>query len=160
MRKSLKAAQSELSFPLVQLQLLHEATRQLPAFADKLREVNLYPLHPMTLDTLQINLGKMCNQTCGHCHVDAGPDRTEVMQKETMIQCLEALEGSTIATVDLTGGAPEMNPDFRWFVQKIFELGRRILVRSNLTILTVNRHYRELPLFFADHEVTIVSSLP
>lgn len=102
----------------------------------------------------------MCNQVCKHCHVDAGPDRKEIMTRETMQQCLDALKGSTIETVDLTGGAPEMNPDFRWFVQELYALGMKVLVRCNLTIIVANKKYHDLPEFFRDHEVEVVSSLP
>jgi len=115
---------------------------------------------PTHIETLQVNLGKKCNQTCVHCHVDAGPDRTEVMTRQTMSYCLDALKQSAIRTVDLTGGAPEMNPDFRWFVEEISKLGRRVMVRSNLTILTTTAEHRKLPRFFADYAVTVISSLP
>ena len=73
-------------------------------------------LRPTRIDTLQINVGKVCNQTCRHCHVDAGPDRVELMSQETMAQCLAALAATDIPTVDITGGAPEMNPHFEWLV--------------------------------------------
>jgi radical SAM/Cys-rich protein len=92
--------------------------------------------------------------------VDAGPDRKEIMTRETMQQCLDALANSTIGTVDLTGGAPEMNPDFRWFVEEIHKLGRQILVRCNLTIIVANKKYNDLPDFFKKHQVHVVSSLP
>ena len=117
--KSLNAAQNELAAPLVQLGILHQVTRHLPSFKEKLTELGLFPLLPKRLESLQVNLGKMCNQTCVHCHVDAGPDRTEVMSHQTMSFCLDALRNSDIRTVDLTGGAPEMNPEFRWFVEEI-----------------------------------------
>ncbi|MCA1803495.1 MAG: arsenosugar biosynthesis radical SAM protein ArsS, partial [Rhodothermaceae bacterium] len=102
----------------------------------------------------------MCNETCKHCHVDAGPDRKEIMTRETMELCLDAVRDTDIGTVDLTGGAPEMNPHFRWFVKETKALGKHIIVRSNLTILTVNPKYRELPLFFAEHGIEVVASLP
>lgn len=102
----------------------------------------------------------MCNQVCAHCHVDAGPDRKEIMTKETMIQCLEALKGAPIETVDLTGGAPEMNPHFRWFVEELSALGKKVIVRCNLTIILANPKYYDLPDFFAQHKVNVVSSLP
>ncbi len=158
--KSLKAAHSQLAAPLVQIQILNGSAAALPRFAESLEAVGHHPLKPSRIEILQVNVGKMCNQTCGHCHVDAGPDRDEIMTRETMRDCLDALRGSRIETVDLTGGAPEMNPSFRWFVEEIRKLGRRILVRSNLTILTVNKRYRQLPHFFADHGVTVISSLP
>jgi len=158
--KSLKATQSELALPLVQVNLLQQTTGHLPSFENKLVGSGLFPLRPTSIETLQVNLGKMCNQTCAHCHVDAGPDRTEVMDLKTMSHCLNALRQSSIENVDLTGGAPEMNPNFRWFVEEISKLGRKTLVRSNLTILTVNGKYRTLPRFLADHSVTVISSLP
>ena len=158
--KSLKATAHELSRPVVQLQILRESNEAHPLFDAKLSELNLTPLQPTALELLQVNVGKMCNQTCGHCHVDAGPDRDEIMTRQVMRDCLSALKASRIQTVDLTGGAPEMNPDFRWFVEQIAALGHQIIVRSNLTILTVNRRYRQLPSFFAEHGLTVVSSLP
>jgi radical SAM/Cys-rich protein len=108
----------------------------------------------------QVNVGKMCNQVCKHCHVDAGPDRKEIMTRETMQECLEALAQSDIPTVDLTGGAPEMNPDFRWFVQEIRKLGRHVIVRCNLTIIVANPKYNDLPEFYRDNQIEVVSSLP
>ena len=111
------------------------------------------------IGVLQLNLGKLCNQTCKHCHVDAGPDRTEVMTRETMAQCLRALESTEIPRVDLTGGAPELNPHFRWLVEQIRTLGRHVMDRCNLTILTVPR-FRELPEFLAEHRVEVIASLP
>jgi radical SAM/Cys-rich protein len=106
-----------------------------------------------------MNLGKMCNQTCRHCHVDAGPDRREVMSRETMEQCLAALAKTAIPTVDLTGGAPEMNPHFRWLVEELRRLGRHVMDRCNLTILETAPH-ADLPEFFARHQVEVVCSLP
>lgn len=160
MIKTLKQSGNELSVPLVQLQILDRSAPDLPNFEEKLDESGLSPLRAGKIEILQINLGKMCNQTCAHRHVDAGPDRTEIMTRETMEQCLAAVERSGVPTVDLTGGPPEMNPSFRWFVEQLAALDRRIMVRSNLTILTVNGRYRQLPGFFARHRVTVVSSLP
>src|SRR5688572_3474972 len=74
------------------------------------------PLSAGSVEIFQINVGKLCNQTCRHCHVDAGPDRREMMTRDTMRLCLEALDKTTIPTVDITGGAPELHPDFRWLV--------------------------------------------
>jgi radical SAM/Cys-rich protein len=158
--KSLKAAHHELSDAGRQLQILSQSVDGLPRFEDRVFQIYPQPLSPTEIEILQVNVGKMCNQICAHCHVDAGPDRQEIMTRETMKYCLKALEDSAVQTVDITGGAPEMNPDFRWFVEKVSRLGRRIMVRSNLTILTVNKTYRELPEFFAQHQATIVSSLP
>jgi radical SAM/Cys-rich protein len=108
---------------------------------------------------LQINLGKMCNQTCKHCHVDAGPDRKEIMQRETLEKCIAILETTGIPTVDLTGGAPEMNPHFKWFIGEVHKLNRHIMVRSNLTIL-VSKPFEDYPEFFRAHRVEVISSLP
>jgi radical SAM/Cys-rich protein len=115
---------------------------------------------PLELDTFQINLGKMCNQVCNHCHVDAGPDRKEIMTLETMEQCLDALDRTNCSTVDLTGGAPEMNPNFRWFVEQLTAKGKEIIVRCNLTIIVANKKYNDLPEFFKKHKVQVISSLP
>jgi radical SAM/Cys-rich protein len=141
-----------------QLQILRPGDRFRP-FEDALESSGLAPLTAQGLQVLQMNLGKLCNQTCKHCHVDAGPDRTEVMTRATMEHCLRALAATAIPTVDLTGGAPEMNPHFRWLVERIRDLGRRVLDRCNLTILTVGG-FRDLPEFLARHRVEVIASLP
>lgn len=161
--KSLHASGNALADPSIQLGILDgesDTGNGLPTFESKLSEVGLYPLRPTGIDILQVNVGYMCNQTCKHCHVDAGPDRKEIMTRETMEWCLDALRSSGILTVDLTGGAPEMNPHFRWFVEQVRALGRHVMVRCNLTILTVNPKYRELPAFYRENGVEVVSSLP
>ncbi|KAA9327263.1 radical SAM/Cys-rich domain protein [Hymenobacter busanensis] len=161
--KSLKATGHQLAEPTFQLTVLRQEvvdTLHLPAFHEKLREAGLLPLSPVAPAVLQINVGKMCNQVCKHCHVDAGPDRKEIMTRETMQLCLDVLAQTDIPTVDLTGGAPEMNPDFRWFVEQIRALGRHIIVRCNLTIIVANKKYHDLPEFFKAHGVEVVSSLP
>jgi len=163
MIKSLKATGNQLADSAFQLTVLRgeeAAGQHLPRFQEKLAEAGLFPLRPVAPAVLQINVGKMCNQVCRHCHVDAGPDRKEIMTRETMQLCLDALAGSDIPTVDLTGGAPEMNPDFRWFVEEISKLGRKIIVRCNLTIIVANKKYNDLPNFFKQHGVEVVSSLP
>ncbi|MEN7547463.1 arsenosugar biosynthesis radical SAM (seleno)protein ArsS [Rapidithrix thailandica] len=161
--QSLKKQHHELSDTLIQLKVLnkpHESGEQFPKFEEKLHKIGLYPLHPTGIEIFQMNLGKMCNQTCKHCHVDAGPDRKEIMTRETMEQCLEALSHTNIQTVDLTGGAPEMNPHFRWFVEEVSKLGKHIMVRCNLTIILANPKYHDLPEFYKQHKVEVVSSLP
>lgn len=161
--KSLKAIEHRLSQPELQLEILNNGSdtlKKVPKFSEKLRESGLHPLKPTGIEIFQVNVGYMCNETCKHCHVDAGPDRKEIMTRETMELCLDAVRGTDIGTVDLTGGAPEMNPHFRWFVEELKALGKHIIVRSNLTILTVNPKYRELPLFFAEHGIEVVASLP
>jgi radical SAM/Cys-rich protein len=156
--RSLHATGHALADETTQLRVLRDLG--LPTFESKLGTQGLDPLMPTGIDIFQVNVGYMCNQTCKHCHVDAGPDRKEIMTRQTMEQCLRALAASDIRTVDLTGGAPEMNPHFRWFVEEIRKLGRHVMVRCNLTILTVNPTYRELPRFYAEHGVEVVSSLP
>lgn len=160
--KSLKKQNHELSNIDKQLQVLHNgvADQNLESFSSKLKASNLFPLTTTGLDVFQINMGKMCNQVCSHCHVDAGPDRKEIMTKETLHQCLDAIKKSGINTVDLTGGAPEMNPHFRWFVEEAYKLGCKTIVRCNLTIIVANKKYFDLPEFYKENEVEIVSSLP
>lgn len=162
-KKSLHATHHPLADTMYQLKVLDTMevlSHNLPKFEDKLAEIGLFPLIPTGIDIFQVNVGYMCNQTCAHCHVDAGPDRKEIMTRETMQQCLDVLAVTNIKTVDLTGGAPEMNPDFRWFVEQIHALGKHIIVRCNLTIITANKKYYDLPEFFAKHGVEVVSSLP
>ena len=163
MIKSLKATGSQLADSAFQLTVLRQEVADilhLPLFHEKMAGAGLFPLRPVAPAVLQINVGKMCNQVCKHCHVDAGPDRKEIMTRETMQLCLDSLAQTDIPTVDLTGGAPEMNPDFRWFVEKISKLGRKVLVRCNLTIIVANKKYHDLPEFFKKHGVEVVSSLP
>nr|WP_262922709.1 arsenosugar biosynthesis radical SAM (seleno)protein ArsS [Roseivirga pacifica] len=158
--KTLLREKHWLSSPDEQVKVLsnHEAAG-VPSFAQQLDKSGV-ELTPTGIDTFQVNVGKMCNQVCKHCHVDAGPDRKEIMTRETMQQILDALEGTDVKTVDLTGGAPEMNPDFRWFVEALSEQGRQIIVRCNLTIILANPKYHDLPDFFKKHGVNVVSSLP
>ena len=165
MIKSLKARHSELADVGYELKILSEKTPtgfEPDAFATKLRESGLFPLRPTTIEILQINVGKMCNQTCKHCHVDAGPDRKEIMTRETMNDCLEAIANGEFTTIDITGGAPEMNPNFRWFIEEIRAVGEqiKIIVRCNLTIIVSNPAYHDLPEFFKKHSIEVVSSLP
>lgn len=158
---SLKRQKHPLASPQGQIELLSETENiGITLFQENLNKANLFPLTPTEIDTLQINVGKMCNQVCKHCHVDAGPDRKEIMTMETMQQCLKALIGSNISTIDLTGGAPEMNPHFRWFVEELSKLDKKVIVRCNLTIILANPKYHDLPDFFKKHKVNVVSSLP
>jgi len=111
------------------------------------------------LDTLQVNLGYKCNLSCTHCHVAAGPTRTEVMSKQVIEDILEFLRVRPIGTLDLTGGAPEMNPHFRYLVSEARSLGIKVIDRCNLTIL-LEEGYEDLAQFLADQKVEIVASLP
>lgn len=158
--KSLKARQNALSDAYFQLEVLDDSKPFKP-FAQALKDSGLFPLRPYGMEIFQINIGKMCNQTCRHCHVDAGPDRKEMMSKELMEICLKILQNcEAITTVDITGGAPEMHPEFRWFVEQIAKLNKKILVRCNLTILVANKKYNDLPDFYKTHSVEVISSLP
>ncbi len=162
--KSLKARNNDIANTSRQMEILSEgifANGELPTFASKIKETNQFPLRPKKLEILQINLGYMCNQVCSHCHVDAGPDRKEIMTLETMNECLEVIKKTEAHTLDLTGGAPEMNPNFRWFVEEASKAGiKDFIVRSNLTIIRANKKYHDLPQFFKKHNVHVVSSMP
>lgn len=162
--KSLKAQNNILTHAHAQVEILeHGQTGEfsLIPFQQRLEENDLYPLQPTQVEIFQVNLGKMCNQTCRHCHVDAGPDRKEIMTRETMLQCLHVLKDNPyLQIVDLTGGAPELNPDFRWFVEEIKQLGKHVIVRCNLTIILANKKYNDLPSFYKQHKIEVVSSLP
>ena len=162
--KSLKKRESELANAQRQLDILSNgifADGELPTFKEKIAETNQFPLKARTLEILQINLGYMCNQVCEHCHVDAGPDRKEIMTRATMKQCLDVIKNTGAHTLDLTGGAPEMNPDFRWFVEQAYDLGiQDFIVRSNLTIIRANKKYHDLPEFFKKYNIHVVSSMP
>ncbi|MFL0796532.1 MAG: arsenosugar biosynthesis radical SAM protein ArsS [Cellvibrionaceae bacterium] len=117
------------------------------------------PLSRGVLDTLQVNLGYTCNLSCTHCHVNAGPKRTEQMDKGTVELVLDILQRKKLTTLDLTGGAPEMNPHFRYLVEEARKLDVRVIDRCNLTILT-EPEYENLAVFLADHNVEVVASLP
>jgi radical SAM/Cys-rich protein len=117
------------------------------------------PLERARTDVLQLNLGKKCNQACAHCHVDAGPDRKEEMTDAVVDAALAHLEHTDIASVDITGGAPELHPRFESIVERARGLGRNVMDRCNLTVLLLAQK-RHLPAFFAQHDVEVVASLP
>lgn len=141
-----------------QLRVLQSAGGQVP-FARALADAGLAPLRAAGLQVLQLNVGRVCNQTCVHCHVDAGPDRRESMSREIADACLRVLAETEIPTLDITGGAPEMNANFRHLVAEGRRLGRHVIDRSNLTILLAPGN-RDLPEFLAEHRVEVVASLP
>ena len=163
-KTSLKRQNKELSKPKKQLEVLASGAFKngdLPTFKSQLVKRHLFPLKPSKLEILQVNVGYMCNQVCAHCHVDAGPDRKEMMTEKTLQQCLDVLKISGVHTLDLTGGAPEMNPHFRWFVEEASKIGvQDFIVRSNLTILIAHKKYEDLPAFFKTHNIHVVSSMP
>jgi len=112
------------------------------------------------LEILQVNLGYLCNLSCTHCHVNAGPKRTELMDRQTIDEVLAFIDhNKAIHTLDLTGGAPEMNPHFRYITRQALDRGLKVIDRCNLVIL-LEPDYQELALFLADNQVEIVASLP
>lgn len=148
-----------LADPGEQLRVLGRIEGERLAFDESLRSVGRFPLRAAGIRVLQVNVGKVCNQTCHHCHVDAGPDRRESMSRETIDACLDVLARHDIPTLDITGGAPEMNPHFRHLVEQARRLGRHVIDRCNLTIL-VAAGFDDLPAFLAEHDVEVVASLP
>ena len=116
-------------------------------------------LRAAAVETLQVNVGKLCNQACKHCHVDAGPKHTEIMTRETAEQVIAAVGRFRIPTLDITGGAPELNPSFRRLVTEARRLGAHVIVRHNLTVM-FEPGQEDLPEFFRDQGVEVISSLP
>lgn len=130
-----------------------------PSFADKIMQVRRSPLTASGVDIFQINMGKRCNLSCRHCHVEAGPYRKEVMSREILEKCLEILTSTRIPTIDVTGGSPEMNPHLQWFIQEAGQMKRRLIVRSNLLIFADEKYSHLLDLYVRNG-VEIVTSLP
>ena len=135
------------------------------SFSDSLKGTGLFPLISTSIKTLQVNVGYRCNQACAHCHVAASPSRGEVMSRAVMEACLSLAQDSLIETLDITGGAPEMHPDYRWFVERASTLGLNVKTRTNLTIL-LEDGYEDLPEFLATigrgggGGVEVIASLP
>lgn len=157
MTLSLLRRESPLADPARQVDVLEQVGHR--PFAKAMADSGMWPLHADGLKVLQVNVGKVCNQTCRHCHVDAGPDRQEVMSRDTMQMCLEAISRASIPTLDITGGAPELNPNFRWLVEEGRTRGCHVIDRCNLTILLVPR-FEDLPEFLARNRVEVIASLP
>ena len=135
------------------------ATRGCMPFHQKMAQAGLAPLYATGITVFQINVGKFCNQSCRHCHVDAGPEREEKMTREVARLCIDALAKTDIPTVDITGGAPELNPNFRWLVEQARALGRHVMDRCNLTVLELAPQ-TDLAEFLARNQVEVVASLP
>ncbi|MBC8142086.1 MAG: arsenosugar biosynthesis radical SAM protein ArsS [Armatimonadetes bacterium] len=132
----------------------------LPTFAQSLAGANLFPLLATGVSTLQVNVGKRCNQACHHCHVDAGPNRTEEMNRDTAELVVDVLRRHPeLTTLDITGGAPELNPHFRYMASEARGMGRHVIDRCNLTIL-FETGQETLARFLADNRVEVVASLP
>jgi radical SAM/Cys-rich protein len=156
--RSLRARGSSLSAGAEQVRLL-ESIREIPRFDDTLAGAGIPSIQATEITVLQVNVGKLCNQTCRHCHVDAGPDRAERMSRETAAMCLEALARTDIPILDITGGAPELNPNFRDLVEGAVRLGRQVIDRCNLSVLLLPSQ-TDLAAFLARNRVEIVASLP
>lgn len=129
------------------------------SFEQALASSALFPLRPTGLDILQVNVGRRCNQTCKHCHVDAGPDRTEVMSREVLEAVLGFLVRHRIPRFDITGGAPELHPDFREMVERAATAGAHVMHRCNLTAILLP-NYADIPELLARHRVEVIASLP
>ena len=139
--------------------MLNDPALGLPSFDERLAGSGLFPLTAQAIEVFQINVGKLCNQVCGHCHVDAGPDRREIMTRETAEAIVAALGKTRASTVDITGGAPELNPNFRYLVEESRRLGKHVLDRCNLTVLLL-KSQADLAEFLASRQVEVVASLP
>ena len=160
---SLKQRHANLSSPQQQQELLQAVelthTSCNGEFDTVLASHGWKPLTPAQLEIFQINVGKLCNMTCRHCHVDAGPDRKEIMSRETIDACLRALDQTSAHTVDLTGGAPELNPHFCYLVEQCVVRGKHVIDRCNLTVLLLPT-MADLPAWLAERGVEVVCSLP
>jgi radical SAM/Cys-rich protein len=155
---SLRRRGHDLADPVVQNRTLREL-RLTKRFGVALRESGLVPFRSTGIEIFQINVGKVCNQVCAHCHVDAGPDRKEVMSDAILDRVLEIWEQSAIPTLDVTGGAPELHPRFREIMRRGAATGRRVIHRCNLTAI-MTKPYWDIPDLLAELGIEIIASLP
>ena len=144
--------------PQEQLSTLSQLS-QVERFAQHLNAWQSSPLTAKGIEILQINVGKRCNLQCRHCHVDAGPHRDEMMDQDTLERCLELARQPSITTIDITGGAPELHPQLDNFLERVAGFGKRVIVRTNLTVMATPKYARFLDLF-AMYSVEVVASLP
>ncbi|HSY48090.1 MAG TPA: arsenosugar biosynthesis radical SAM (seleno)protein ArsS [Thermoanaerobaculia bacterium] len=157
---TLSSRRVPLANPSEQLARLEASTAGRATFLEMLRGAGWPDLTPARLEIFQVNLGKLCNMTCRHCHVDAGPDRSEAMMtRQTVDACLRALDQTPAHTVDITGGAPELHPEFRYLVEAARARNKHVIDRCNLSVLLLARN-AGLAEWLADREVEIVASLP
>jgi len=157
---TLSSRRAPLADPAAQLAALDAAMNGRATFEETLRGAGWPALTPAPLEIFQINLGKLCNMTCRHCHVDAGPDRGDAMMtRETVDACLRALDQTAAHTVDITGGAPELHPEFRYLVDEAHKRGKHVIDRCNLSVLLLPRN-AGLAEWLGDRDVEIVASLP
>ncbi|WP_456153402.1 arsenosugar biosynthesis radical SAM (seleno)protein ArsS [Mogibacterium sp.] len=129
----------------------------IPEFQSRIKDKSVFKTEDMKV--LQINVGRLCNLACKHCHVEAGPGRKEVMNRDVMKACLEVYNNWGFETIDITGGAPEMNPDFRWFVEECVKVCSHVIVRSNLVIM-LESGFEDMPEFYAKNKIELFVSLP
>lgn len=134
-----------------------ECLNYIPKFFEKVENKKF--LYTSSMDTMQLNIGKICNLACKHCHVEAGPHRKEYMKKEIMDDCLYVFKKHNFKVMDITGGAPEMMPNFEYLVEESGKIAKEVIVRTNLTIL-LDEKYSHLIDFYAKNRVTIFCSLP
>ena len=142
--------------------MMHQATSRTDpadAFIERLTDCGAFPLRASGIDILQLNITRRCNLSCKHCHVQAGPRRTEMMSRETMTRCIEVAGTEEISTIDITGGTPEMHQDLEWLIIKLAALKKRLIVRSNLLVMLEPAYRRYLDVFAAN-KVELVGSLP
>src|SRR5258708_353460 len=157
---TLSSRRAPLADPREQLARLDASTAGRARFSEKLPTAGRPDLRAANLEIFQINLGKLCNMTCRHCHVDAGPDRSDAMMtRSTVDACLRALDKTSAHTVDITGGAPELHPEFRYLVEAAHARGKHVIDRCNLSVLLLQRN-AGLAEWLADRDVEIVASLP
>jgi radical SAM/Cys-rich protein len=157
---TLRSRRSPLAAPAEQLRVLDALPLEGGDFDAALATAGWPALRPAKLEIFQINVGRLCNMTCRHCHVDAGPDRVrENMDRDTVEACLRALDRTEAHTVDITGGAPELNPHFRYLVDECVKRGKHVIDRCNLTVLLLPTQ-RDLPEWLAERGVEVVCSLP
>jgi radical SAM/Cys-rich protein len=142
------------------IQITRNERPDIPVLSSGFRElIGPRGLNAEGVETLQVNVGKLCNQACKHCHVDAGPKRTEIMSRTVVDACLNVLRTYSIPTLDITGGAPELIPDFRYLVEEARKDGAKVIDRHNLTVI-FEEGQQDLPEFFAANEVEVICSLP
>ncbi|MBP9887572.1 MAG: arsenosugar biosynthesis radical SAM protein ArsS [Leptospiraceae bacterium] len=126
---------------------------------DSILEKHSISLNAREIEIFQINMGKMCNLACKHCHVEAGPNRKEIMNRETLEKCLNLIDKHNFKTIDLTGGTPEVNPHFRWFIAELGKRQKEVLVRSNLVVL-LEKEYSDMIELLAKNKITLIASFP
>jgi radical SAM/Cys-rich protein len=154
---TLNSRRHDLASPELQLKELSAATEA--RFDSLLADAGLAPLLSEQIQILQMNVGKVCNQSCHHCHVDAGPGRRESMRPEVVQACLDVVHKFRVPVLDITGGAPELHPAFRRIVREARSLDTHVIDRCNLTVLLAPR-FQDLPEFLAENNVEVVASLP